>query len=197
MARNADDMQRELKPREMLEIIFEAIALISKEKEVDRILTPTADLGRELARADRCAIWLLSEDKTRLWTKVAHGISEISVSSDGGIVGRAIADNAPIIINDAYADERFNPEVDAKTGYVTRNIIALPIYDGEGEIIGVYQAINKTTKEGIFSEEDLDRLKLAAIYSGATLETAIAQKEIEETQKMWGDGRNGNGKKRD
>jgi HD-GYP domain-containing protein (c-di-GMP phosphodiesterase class II) len=167
----------------MLETIFETIASISKEKEIDRILMLMADLGRELICADRCTIWLLSDDKATLWTKVAHGISAITIPSDSGVVGHAIADNAPIIINDAYADERFNPSVDLQTGYVTRSIIALPIYGGEGEIIGVYQAINKMTDEAVFSDDDLKRLKLAAIYSGATLETAITNKEIEDTQK--------------
>jgi HD-GYP domain-containing protein (c-di-GMP phosphodiesterase class II) len=186
MPRYADDKhneRRELEPSQMLEMIFEYVALISKEKEIDRILTLMADFGRELVCADRCSIWLLNEDKTKLWTKVAHGIPSISIPSDSGIAGHAISGAEPIVINDAYADERFNPDVDIQTGYVTRNITALPVYDGEGRIIGVYQAINKMSKEAVFSDVDLGRLKLAASYSGAMLETAIAQKEIEDTQK--------------
>jgi adenylate cyclase len=33
----------------------------------------------------------------------------------------------PEIIDDAYADARFNQEVDRRTGYRTRNILCVPI----------------------------------------------------------------------
>jgi response regulator RpfG family c-di-GMP phosphodiesterase len=186
MPQYTDDTQtlrRELDPRETLKMIFESLARISKETQIDRILTLMADLGRELVCADRCSIWLLNEDKTKLWTAVAHGVPSIVVPSDSGVVGHALKEGAPIIINDAYADARFNVAVDAQTGYVTRNIIALPIYGGEKNIIGVYQAINEMTSKAAFDDEDITRLELAAVYSGAALESAIARKEIEETQK--------------
>jgi HD-GYP domain-containing protein (c-di-GMP phosphodiesterase class II) len=174
--------RRELEPLRMLETIFEYVALISKEKDVDRILTLLADLGRELVAADRCTLWLLDSSKTKLWSIVAHGMPRIVVPSDKGVVSYAIKEKTPILINDAYADARFNPEVDKQTGYRTRNVIALPIFGEDGEAIGVYQAINKMTDEAVFDETDITRLKLAATYSGATLEFALAQQEIAQTQ---------------
>lgn len=179
----ADRLREELRPDEMLKVIFDYVARISNEKEVDKILMLMADLGRELVVADRCTLWLLDPDKNELWTKVAHGIPPIRIPVSTGIVGHAIGDNAPIIINDAYNDDRFNPEVDKKTGYHTRNIIALPIYNNEGEVMGAYQAINKMTQAGIFSETDLEHIQLAASYSGKALESAILYQEIEDTQK--------------
>jgi response regulator RpfG family c-di-GMP phosphodiesterase len=167
----------------MLELIFDYVTRITKEHEIDHILMLMADLGRELIVADRCTLWLLSADKKQLWTKVAHGIPTMTIPSDSGVVGHAITENAPVIINDAYSDSRFNPSVDKRTGYRTKNIIALPIYDSEGAIIGVYQAINKMTDAALFNTDDLKRLKLAATYSGNTLETAFIRKDIEDTQK--------------
>jgi HD-GYP domain-containing protein (c-di-GMP phosphodiesterase class II) len=175
--------RKELEPSQMLEMLFDYVARISKEKDVDSILMLMADLGRELVVADRCTLWLLNEDKTELWSKVAHGIPNISISSDSGIVGHAIRDNNSILINDAYHDNRFNPEVDKRTGYHTRNIIALPVYGSDNNIIGAFQAINKMTEDALFSEEDMKRLKLAATYSGSTLQTAMQRREIEDTQK--------------
>ncbi|GHV03719.1 hypothetical protein AGMMS50229_03530 [Campylobacterota bacterium] len=175
--------RKELEPSQMLEVLFDYVARISKEKEIDKILMLMADLGRKLIVADRCTLWLLDLVENQLWTKVAHGIPPIRIASDSGIVGYTIRENAPVIINDAYSDSRFNPDVDKKTGYRTRNIIALPVYDGNGEIIGVYQAINKMTGEQAFSQLDLKRLKLAATYSGNALASAIARQEIEDTQK--------------
>lgn len=176
-------IREELQPDQMLKVIFDYVARISNEKEVDKILMLMADLGRELVVADRCTLWLLDSEKEELWTKVAHGIPPIRIPVQTGIVGHAITDNAPIIINDAYNDDRFNPEVDKKTGYHTRNIIALPIYNNEGELMGAYQAINKMTQAGVFSATDLEHIKLAASYSGKALESAILYQEIEDTQK--------------
>ncbi len=172
-----------LTPEAMLELIFEYVAKISQEKNLDNLLMMMADLGRELVTSDRCTLWLVDEKNGELWTKVAHGIPEIRIPSDTGVVGHAIRGGEPVIINDAYSDERFNTDVDKQTGYRTRNIIALPIRNAEDQIIGAYQAINKMTKEAAFDDSDLKHLVLAATYSGNALEAALLNREIEETQK--------------
>jgi hypothetical protein len=46
------------------------------------------------------------------------------VDSRSGIVGAAIESGQTIHVPDAYADPRFNPTVDARTGYRTRSILA-------------------------------------------------------------------------
>ena len=63
----------------------------------------------------------------------------------------------------AYADLRFNPDIDMKTGFHTRNILCMPIYDQEGEIIGVIQVINKLPEPIRFSKED--EMQLASFSS--------------------------------
>ncbi|GHS89817.1 hypothetical protein FACS189487_10750 [Campylobacterota bacterium] len=173
----------DLEPSKLLELLFDYVAKVSREREIDRILVLMADLGRELVAADRCTLWLANAEKTEMWTRVAHGIPMVSIPIESGIAGLTFRDKTPIIIDDAYSDARFNPEVDFKSGYKTRTILALPIYDNNGEIMGVYQAINKVFAEGKFSQTDLHRLTLAATYSGNALESAIARQEIEDTQK--------------
>lgn len=182
-----EELQAQLKerltPEAMLELIFEYVAKISQEKSLDNLLMLMADLGRELVTSDRCTLWLVDEKNKQLWTKVAHGIPEIRIPCDTGVVGHAIQGGEPVIINDAYSDHRFNTDVDKKTGYRTRNIIALPIRNGEDQIIGAYQAINKMTRDAAFDDSDLKHLVLAATYSGNALEAALLNREIEETQK--------------
>ncbi|CAB0044257.1 unnamed protein product [Trichogramma brassicae] len=68
---------------------------------------------------------------------------EIRVPFGVGIVG-CVAQNKQIInIKDAYTDLRFNPEIDQRTGYRTKFILAVPIRNYEGDVIGVAQIINK------------------------------------------------------
>ena len=173
----------DLTPEAMLRLIFDYVGRVANEKELDRLLVIMADMGRELIVADRCTLWLLDQKNRELWTKVAHGIDAIRVPMSAGVVGYAVTHDEPVIINDAYNDSRFNPEVDKKTGYHTRNIIAIPIKNNEGKLIGAYQAINKMTTGGRFGESDAQHLTLAASYSGQALESAMLYKEIEETQK--------------
>lgn len=175
--------KQDLTPEEALALIFEYVTKISNEKDLDSLLVIMANMGRELIVADRCTVWLVDEHTNELWTKVAHGIDAIRIPKDAGVVGHAITHKEPVIINDAYSDSRFNPDVDKKTGYHTRNIIAIPFVNSEKEIIGAYQAINKMTATQKFSNKDLEQLRLASTYTGGALESAMLYKEIEDTQK--------------
>jgi adenylate cyclase len=55
-------------------------------------------------------------------------------------------------VKEAYDDERFNQEVDRKTGYRTRSILCGPVINLQGELTGVIQVINK--RDGVFDEKD-------------------------------------------
>ena len=59
-------------------------------------------------------------------------------------------------IDDAYADPRFNPEVDRQTGFRTRSILCLPIEDMRGEVFAVAQLLNRNDGKP-FDEADEER----------------------------------------
>ena len=50
--------------------------------------------------------------------------SLIRVPANRGIVGVAFASGQVVHVPDAYADERFNREVDRATGFTTRDVLA-------------------------------------------------------------------------
>ncbi|MFD2445151.1 HD domain-containing phosphohydrolase [Bacillus sp. CGMCC 1.16607] len=175
--------KKELDPEQMLETIFSYAAKITNEKNLDRLLMLMADMGRELIISDRCTVWLYDPSRHLLWTKVAHGLDRIEMSADSGLVGYALNTKETVLIEDAYQDSRFNQEIDNKTGYRTKAVLVIPILDQSGSIIGCYQAINKKTEAEKFSEQDVKHLSLAASYTGKSLETAILNAEMEETQK--------------
>lgn len=50
-------------------------------------------------------------------------------------------------------DERFNRDIDLKTGYRTKALLCMPIKDSSGDVIGVAQVINKLNCER-FTEND-------------------------------------------
>jgi len=170
-------------PDALLKTIFSYIGRIAEERDIDKLLILLADMGRDLISADRCTVWLLNRKTEELWSRVAHGVDRITIPVTAGIAGCVAMTGEPLIINDPYSDDRFDKDIDLKTGYRTRNILALPINDGEGILIGVFQAINKIPEPEKFSEQDQEHLLLAASYTGKILEAAMLQEEIKATQR--------------
>ena len=167
----------------LLQTIFSYIVRIAEERNIDRLLVLLADMGRDLIAADRCTVWLLNNKTDTLWSRVAHGVDRISLPKGQGIAGHVASEGQPLIINDPYNDARFDKEVDKRTGYHTKSILALPIFDSDSKILGVFQAINKRSDPSAFSAQDMEHLLLAATYTGKTLEAAMLQEEIEATQR--------------
>ncbi len=153
-----------------LSLLLSYSAKINKEKDIDKILILLVDLAKKLIDADRCSIFLYDKIKDKLWTVVADGVEKIEIPSDTGIAGFVFQTGQETVIDDAYKDPRFNKEVDKQTGYRTKNILAIPLKSKNGEIIGVFQAINKIGEDK-FSNEDLDFLRHIALYTSSVIET--------------------------
>ncbi|KAH7980257.1 hypothetical protein HPB49_014204 [Dermacentor silvarum] len=64
---------------------------------------------------------------------------EVRVSWGSGIVGYVAQSKEAVNIPDCYNDSRFNKSIDLRTGYRTRCMLCMPIFDGE--VIGVAQVL--------------------------------------------------------
>ena len=167
----------------LLDTIFDYLTRIAKERSIDNILKLIADFGRDVVSADRCTVWLIDDRRDILWTRVAHGVDRIEIPRDKGIAGEVATSGEPLIINDPYNDPRFEKDVDKQTGYHTYGIIALPIRDSSGKMIGVVQVLNSLTPLKKFTPKDQEHLVLAASYAGNQLEAVLLQEELDNTQK--------------
>jgi hypothetical protein len=80
-----------------------------------------------------------------------------------GIAGLVAETGEPLNIPDAYADHRFNRNLDLKTGFRTRNILCQPVRRGKGggNVVAVVQMINKDNNED-FGADDEDVLAACA-----------------------------------
>jgi len=89
---------RSLSANEILELIFIHLTEVSALRNHDDIISVLANMGRALTNSDRCTVWIVSDDKKKIWTKVAHGIDAIEIPIDSGIVGAAIMNEEKIIL---------------------------------------------------------------------------------------------------
>lgn len=174
---------RTLSSTEILELIFVYLTEVSSTRDYDDIIDILANMGRALTSADRCSVWIVNEDRTKIWTKVAHGIEAIEIDIDSGIVGASITSGEKFIIDDVYKDKRFNKEIDQRTGYITKSMMVIPMFDNDDVIIGAFQVINHLGEKDVFDENDMQRLMLASTYAAETLISAKLTQEIQDTQK--------------
>ena len=174
---------RSLGANEILQMIFTYLTEVSSLREHDDIIIVLANMGRALTSSDRCTVWVVDEEKQEIWTKVAHGIEAIRLPINSGIVGSSITTGEKIIIDDVYKDDRFNPDIDKKTGYRTKSMMVIPMFDNNDEIIGAFQVINHKSAKSVFDTRDMERLMLASTYAAETLISARLTNEIEDTQK--------------
>ena len=182
------DEKQAVESRQILQLLFSYMPKIAAERKMDNLLVLMADLGRSIVSADRCSLWLVDEDSGELWTKVAHGVSELRIPRNAGFVGYSVKTGEPLLIEDAYQDPRFDRRSDEKTHYRTTSVMTVPLMNSSGDVMGVFQAINKRGKNeqgeaAVFSIQDLERLSLTAVYSAKTVESAMLNMELEATQR--------------
>lgn len=175
-----------LTEKEILTIIFNTTSKISQEINFENILNTLATMVQTMLVSERCTLWIADYENKIVWTKVAQGLDEIiKIPINSGIVGKTIQEKKSLVINDPYHHPDFNKSVDMTTGYKTRSIITMPIFDSQKvRVIGVYQALNKQSNvDYSFNESDLKYLQLAATFTGQIYESMLLNKELESTQR--------------
>jgi adenylate cyclase len=154
--------------------LLKAISSLEQSLDLEKTLQSVMEEARQLMQADRSTLWLIDEDSGELWSKVKSGdgksLVELRIPSTTGIVGHVATTGEALNIPDAYQDPRFNPEADKRTGYHTRNILCMPVFDSGGKLIAVTQLINKA--QGTFTASDESFMRAFNIQAGVALENA-------------------------
>jgi len=161
-------------------VLIELAKMTGQEFDLIRLLEIIIRKSQEVVDADRSAVFLVDRKRDRLWTIVAEGLeneSIITLPLTAGIVGAVATSGKQTIIDDCYADPRFDRSVDLRTGYKTRNIAATPMRSSSGKILGVLEVINK--KDGPFTTEDADFLSAFGAAAANHVETATLYREME------------------
>jgi GAF domain-containing protein len=114
--------------------IFDYAARIGRESRIDELVRLNADFARDLAKADRCSLWLIDSARKELWTKVAHGVERLTIPLGEGLVGACIREDKVLLVNDAATEPRLLRHVDLHSGYHTLQVLCVPLRS-EGKVI--------------------------------------------------------------
>ena len=167
-----------------LEAILSVTRAMAAEQDLARLLSLLASACSNVLQVERSSIWVVDPEAGDLFTRVAEKMDAIRVPKGKGIVGAAAADGEPLLIPDAYADARFNPEVDKKSGFRTRQILCYPLKDVEGaRVVGVIQALNKTGGRD-FNPYDMELASIIAAQAGVVLEQAALREQAIEKKRL-------------
>ncbi|MBE9181043.1 GAF domain-containing protein [Oculatella sp. LEGE 06141] len=154
--------------------LLKATSCLGQSLDLEKTLRAVMDEARDLMQADRSTLFLLDRDNGQLWSKVAKAdgktMMEIRIPADRGIAGYVASTGQTLNIPYAYEDPRFDPSTDRRTGYHTRNILCMPVYNSEAVLIGVTQLINK--HQGSFTSSDEEFMRAFNIQAGIALENA-------------------------
>jgi len=148
------------------------VSEISSELQLGPLLQKIMSAITRMLEADRSTLFINDEKTNELYTEVGQGLGAITIRLPNhlGIAGTVFTSNQSVNIPHAYADLRFNPAFDRKTGYFTRSILCVPVTNKNGKVIGVTQVLNK--RGGAFTDDDEARLKAFTSQISIGLENA-------------------------
>jgi sigma-B regulation protein RsbU (phosphoserine phosphatase) len=111
----------------------------------------------EAVSAEAASVLLLDDEKKIFHFYQVEGpakpvLMTSEFPADKGIAGSVLAQHQSEVVNDVASDPRFFRDIDNKSGFVTRNIIAVPLIAGD-EKIGVLEVINKADNTDFTDDE--------------------------------------------
>lgn len=174
-------LQQEVEQLRPLSGLYRVIKAVATERGLEPLLEVIAHESKSMLKCDRLSVYILESRKGELWTKFAHSEGQCDILkvplASTSVISVCARTGKVINIADAYADSRFDSEEDRQAGYLTRNLLCVPLFNRGNEVVGVFEALNKTG--GPFTEEDGEWLKGLAAVAGGLIEQAQSYAEIE------------------
>jgi len=167
-----------LSEAQQLETLLELQRDVALEANVDRVLERIAATAKTMLEADRATLYVVDHQRNQVWSRVltegdvpagVDAVREIRLPLDGRSLAAEVARTGHVLrIDEPYGDPRFDPSVDARTGYRTRSILVVPIDSRDHARLGVLQAVNR--REGPFQAEQERYAVALARSAGIALE---------------------------
>lgn len=168
--------------QQQLALLIEFGKQLASETNLDKLLTMIAKQICKIVGAKHCFIFIKDEKHGEIWSKIARGkglkYAEVHLPLEGDSIVAVVAKTGNTVnMTDAHKDRRFSKGLDLITGFKTGSLLAVPLFDKEGNIIGVFQITNK--EDGApFDKNDEGLLKLLANLAGGYIEIAALYDDL-------------------
>lgn len=165
-----------------MEAILGVTSKLAAPFDLLTMLAEVVSAAKQVLHADGGSVWLYDPATDELMLEVATGIEPLRVPAGTGIVGACARDRKIINVPDCYADHRFNPDVDKRSGYRTRCMLTLPLVDHKDVLVGVMQVLNKA--DGVFDADDEVLATALAAQCAVALQRVRMTAALIEGEKM-------------
>jgi signal transduction histidine kinase len=160
-----------------VQLIAERLSAITQVEDTTR---EALRLCLEIAEADAGSLVLYDPHADKLVYRQVIGqaadeITGLQLDTDQGIAGQVFRSGASLITEDVSREQSHLHDIDERTGYVTQNMVSVPLKSVAGEPIGVLQVLNR--REGAFGEEDVRLIEIMGSEIAAAIESARLAEE--------------------
>ena len=171
-----------------MEKILSVITEMSRESNYYKLLEDILEVGMDISHADGGTLYLLKNEKLEFFFMITKsleikqgGVNEAidlpPVDLESTSVAALCARLKKIInVSDVYSDLEYNwsgpKKYDEITGYHTKSVLVLPLFDKEKNVLGVMQLINAQNQNEIipFSKDIEGTLSSLSTISGVLLD---------------------------
>jgi len=150
--------------------------------DLDELVETTLRIALEEVGAEAGSILLADHEKEQLIFQYSIGDKPVLrgtvIAWDKGISGAVFQSGEARITNQVDQDATHLRSVDQTTGFVTHDMITVPLRRWRGEPIGVLNVLNK--REGPFTNHDLGLLTIISAFAALAIQQA---KQFEDAKK--------------
>jgi len=147
---------------------------------LDRLLRSIVEATVELFDAEASSIALLEADGGLRFRVAAgpqgKGVVGLTVAVGEGIAGYVQQTGQPLAMTDVASDPRFGREAAARTGYIPRSVLAVPL-ELDDQVIGVLEVLDKRGGSG-FDLVDLSRAGVFARQAAVAIDVVRVDREV-------------------
>jgi len=150
---------------------------------LNTLLKLIMEIGKDVLNAEASSIFKIDAENKELYFVTATGkkgrkVKTIKLPWGKGIAGWVAQKGKTVYVEDVRKDKRFYKEVDEKSQFQTKSIIAVPI-KAKDKIFGVAEVLNKRGGER-FSKEDIEIFEAIAKQAGLAMENAGLYQDLDE-----------------
>lgn len=165
-----------------LRTLLEVSNTLAATTELNPLLEQITAAAIRVLGCERTTVFLYDAARHELFSQLTTQSGDLRFDADKGIAGECVRTGRIINVPDAYADARFNPEIDKATGFRTRNLLTFPLRNHEGRIVGALQALNKSG--GPFAARDEELAQTLSSLAGVAVQRQLLINEFAEKQRL-------------
>ena len=179
LAAKLNELERAVtRQNERFTAVIEVGSQLSAARDVDALLRTVMDRLTGLLDAEAATLFMHDTRTNELWSRVVKGasIKELRLPVSAGIAGHVFGTGKTLMLGDAYADPRFNPDIDRQSGFRTKSIIAAPLRHVSGRVLGVLEVLHR--KVDAFSSDDRSLVEGVATQIAAVLDNVLLLEQL-------------------